>query len=390
MRTASFRGLATDEAPVAIVHDYLTQRGGAERVVLTMLEAFPGAPLYTALYHPERTFPEFANFDVRPTYLDRVSPFRSRHRLALPFLATAFSRMHIAAPVVLCSTSGWSHGAGVTGRRIVYCHSPARWLYQTDRYLGERAPAGAAGAMQVLKQPLLGWDQAAAARPGRWLTNSTLVRDSIQAVYGREAEIVPPPYAVDPRDSRIPVEGVEPGFFLIVSRLLPYKNVGSVVEAFAGLPDQRLVVVGTGPAANQLRQTAGRNVTFLGATSDGQLRWLYANCRALVAASYEDYGLTPLEGAAFGKPAVVLRWGGFLDTVREGVTGVFFDEPAASSIRAAVASSAARAWDPATLRHHAARFSKQIFIERLRRIVAEEATRGTGDVDRQFAERLAG
>ncbi|MDQ3980837.1 MAG: glycosyltransferase [Actinomycetota bacterium] len=363
--------------PVALVHDYLTQRGGAERVVLAMLEAFPGAPLYTALYHPERTFPEFRDVDVRAAYLDRVAPFRARHRLALPLLADAFSRLHVTAPVVLCSTSGWSHGAQVTGRRILYCHSPARWLYQTDRYLGERAHPLAAGAMSVLKQPLLRWDQVAAARPARWLTNSTLVQDSIRTVYGREAEVIPPPYALDPAGTRIPADGLEPGFFLTVSRLLPYKNVGSVVEAFAGLPDQRLVVVGTGPAGKQLRQMAGRNVTFLGTTSDGQLRWLYANCRAVVAASYEDYGLTPLEGAAFGKPAVVLRWGGFLDTVRDGVTGVYFDEPTPSRILAAVRTSAARPWDPATLQRHADAFSKRVFIDRIRRIVDEEARRPT-------------
>jgi glycosyltransferase involved in cell wall biosynthesis len=359
-------------APVAVVHDYLTQRGGAERVVLTMLEAFPGAPLYTALYSPERTFPEFADVDIRLASIDRISPFRARHRLALPFLAAAFSGLHVDATVVLCSTSGWSHGAHVTGRRILYCHSPARWLYQTERYVGERSPL-AAGAMTVMKAPLLRWDRAAAARPARWLTNSTLVRDSIRTIYGRDAEIVPPPFALDPSASRAPVEGIEPGFFLTVSRLLPYKNVGRVVHAFAGLPDQRLVVVGTGPAGKRLRQVAGPNVNFLGTASDAQLRWLYANCRAVIAASYEDYGLTPLEGAAFGKPAVVLRWGGFLDTVRDGVTGVFFDEPTPSAILSAVRASLTRAWETTRLRNHAQAFSKQVFIDRIRRIVAAEA-----------------
>lgn len=359
-------------ARVAIVHDYLTQRGGAERVVLSLVDAFPGAPVYTALYDPERTFPEFANVDVRPTHLNRVSAFRARHRLALPVLAAAFSRMEVTEEVAVCSTSGWSHGARVTGRRILYCHSPARWLHQTERYLGERTPV-AAGTMRALKQPLLRWDRDAAARPARWLTNSTMVRESIRTVYDRDAEVVPPPYALDPADRRLPVDGVDPGFFLIVSRLLPYKNVGAVVQAFDRVPDQRLVVVGTGPAGKHLRRTAGGNVTFLGTTSDEQLRWLYANCRALIGASYEDYGLTPLEAAAFGKPAVVLRWGGFLDTVREGVTGLFFDEPTPPDIAAAVGASTARTWDAETLRTHAAGYSKQVFIDRIRRIAREEA-----------------
>ena len=358
--------------PVAIVHDYVTQRGGAERVVLSMLEAFPGAPLYTALYHPERTFPEFADVDIRLTPLNRVAAFRANHRLALPFLAAAFSRMHVPAEVALCSTSGWSHGARVSGRRVLYCHSPARWLHQTDRYLGERRPVAAA-TVRLLKQPLVRWDRAAADGPARWLTNSTMVRGSIRSVYDREAEVVPPPYTLDPADSLSPIDGVDPGFFLIVSRLLPYKNVDAVVEAFAGLAGHRLVVVGTGPAAKHLRAIGGGNVTFVGTTSDSQLRWLYANCRGLIGASYEDYGITPLEGAAFGKPAVVLRWGGFLDTVREGVTGVFFDEPTPVAIAAAVEASAGRTWSTETLRAHAAGYSKQVFIDRIRRIVAEEA-----------------
>jgi glycosyltransferase involved in cell wall biosynthesis len=358
--------------PVAIVHDYLTQRGGAERVVLTMLEAFPGAPVYTALYNPERTFPEFAGADIRTSDLNHVALFRAQHRLALPFLAPAFSRMHVAAKVVVCSTSGWSHGARVSGRRVLYCHSPARWLHQPDRYLGDRTRL-AAGTLALLRKPLLRWDRAAAAGPARWLTNSTAVRDSIRTVYDRGAELVPPPYAVDPDDSRAPVAGIDPGFFLVVSRLLPYKNVGQVVEAFAALPGRRLVVVGTGPAGKEVARAAGANVTLLGSASDDELRWLYGSCRALIGASYEDYGLTPLEAAAFGKPAVVLRWGGFLDTVRDGFTGVFFDEPTPTAIADAVTRLDGHAWDEAALRAHAAGYSKQVFIDRLRCIVAEEA-----------------
>ncbi|MEA2687115.1 MAG: hypothetical protein QOE93_2310 [Actinomycetota bacterium] len=358
--------------PVAIVHDYLTQRGGAERVVLAMIEAFPQAPVYTALYHPDRTFPEFATADVRTAPLNRVRPFRRDHRLALPFLALTFSRIDVRADVVLCSTSGWSQGARVTGRRVVYCHSPARWLYQSDRYLGGFRPV-AGPALAVLKYPLLRWDRAAAAAPGRWLTNSTEVRSRILDVYRREAELVPPPYAVDPSGAVEPVAKVEPGFFLTVSRLLPYKNVRAVAEAFARLPEKRLVLVGSGPARRQLERAAGPNVTLLGSVGDDQLRWLYANCRGLIAASYEDYGLTPLEGAAFGKPTAALRGGGFLDTVREGVTGVFFDRPDPVAIADAVTRLDAHRWDGDALRAQADRFSTRVFVDALRRIVAEEA-----------------
>ena len=119
---------------VAIVHDYLTQRGGAERVVLAMHRAFPQAPIYTSLYEPDLTFPEFKDLDVRPSYLNRSEFFRHHHRLALPFLAHAFSRFEIDQKVVLCSSSGWAHGVQTAGTKLVYCYCPARWLYKRTDY----------------------------------------------------------------------------------------------------------------------------------------------------------------------------------------------------------------------------------------------------------------
>jgi glycosyltransferase involved in cell wall biosynthesis len=356
---------------VAISHDYLTQRGGAERVVLSMLRAFPRAPLYTSLYDAEGTFPEFRGADVRVTGLDRITPLRQHHRLALPLLAATFSRLRVSADVVLCSSSGWAHATRVDGKKVVYCHTPARWLYQGAHYLSERQLAAKAG-LAVLRPYLLRWDRRAAATSDRYLANSTVVRDRIRNAYGIEAEIVPPPPALGPHGPRQPIDGLEPGFFLCVSRLLPYKNVDAVVGAFS--PDnaeERLVIVGGGPDEDRLRAGAGARVRFLGAVTDEQLRWLYGACAGVVAASYEDYGLTPLEGAAFGKPSAVLRWGGFEDTVEEDKTGVFFERPEANAILDAVRELRARNWDSDEISAHAERFSQQAFEERLREIVAE-------------------
>jgi glycosyltransferase involved in cell wall biosynthesis/ubiquinone/menaquinone biosynthesis C-methylase UbiE len=361
---------------VAIVHDYLTQRGGAERVVLSMLRAFPRAPLYTSLYRPETTFPEFAAADVRTLPLNRVPPLRRYHRLALPLLAPAFSRLEVRADVVLCSSSGWAHGARVPGRKVVYCYTPARWLYQRERYLGDQSPRGAVAALAALRPHLTRWDRRAAASADRYLTLSTAVSERIRALYGRDAEILPPPLTIDPDALAKPVEGLAPGFFLCVSRLLPYKDVAEVCEAFSMLPDERLAVAGDGPDASRLRARAPANVRLLGSVTDAQLRWLYANCAGLLSASYEDYGLTPLEAAAFGKPAAVLRWGGFLDTVREGSTGVFFDVPEPEEIRRAPAVLRSREWDAQAIRAHAESYSESRFVERLRQVVAEEAAAG--------------
>jgi glycosyltransferase involved in cell wall biosynthesis len=357
---------------VALVHDYLTQRGGAERVVLSLTRAFPDAPLFTSLYEPDKTFPEFAGVDVRPGLLNHVGPLRRDHRRALPFLAPAFSRLRVDADVAVVSSSGWAHGARVNGRKIVYCHTPARWLYQPDRYLRGRA-AGARAAGRTLRAPLVRWDKAAAATADRYLANSSVVAERIAELYGVEAEVLPPPPALTPEGPSALVEGVEPGFALCVSRLLPYKNVDAVVQAFAQLDGERLVVAGAGPDEAALRAAAPPNVTVVGRVTDEQLRSLYRESDLLVAASHEDFGLTPLEAASFGKPSVVLRWGGFLDTVREGETGVFFETPTAEAIADALSVARSRAWDAAAIRAHSDTFAEARFIDRIRAIVDESA-----------------
>lgn len=361
---------ATDA--VAIVHDYLTQRGGAERVVLAMAHAFPGAPVYTTLYEPDATFPDFGALDVRTSWLSRVGPLRRRHRLAFPLLAPVVSGWTIDAEVVLCSSSGWAHGVRTPGRRIVYCHAPARWIHQTDRYVaGRRGPRL---ALRTLGPALRRWDARAAHRADRYLANSTVVAAAVAAHYGMTAEVLPPPVVIDVDGPTEPVDGVEPGAFLCVSRLLGYKNVDAVVQAFAALPDERLVVVGDGPEARRLRAAAPRNVRLLGTVGDPALRWLYRNAAGLVAAAYEDFGLTPIEAAAYGCPSAVLRAGGYLDTVVEGETGVMFARPDAHDVADAVERLRARPWDREALETHAGRFSEARFAARLRSVVDEVRT----------------
>ena len=357
-------------APVALVHDYLTQRGGAERVVLTLADGFPDAVIHTSLYDPGATFPGFRDHEVRTLPLDRVALLRDHHRLALPLLAPAFSRLHVDADVTICSSSGWAHGAHVTGAKVVYCHNPARWLYQRDQYLAGSSRVAGAG-MALLAPALRRWDRSAAATADRYLVNSRAVRARVADVYGIDADVVPPPVDIDVLGPRRAPEGLEPGFVLCVSRLLAYKNVGAVVAAFERLPDLRLVVVGTGPLAEELAAAAPANVTVLGRVEDDELRWLYGACLGLVAASYEDFGLTPVEAAAFGRPTAALRWGGFLDTISEGTTGCFFDEPTPDAIARSVRALADGPWDEDALRAHAASYSSARFLARVHEVVDE-------------------
>jgi glycosyltransferase involved in cell wall biosynthesis len=354
---------------VALVHDYITQRGGAERVVLAMLRALGEVPVFTSLYEPDSTFREFRQADIRTSPLNHIPLLRKSHRLALPLLAPTFSRLKVDADLAICSSSGWAHGARVSGKRVVYCHAPARWLYQRDRYSAPRSPGRA--ALAVLGPPLERWDRAAARSATRYLANSRAVAQQVREIYGIDAEVLPPPPGLTPEGEREAIAGIEPGFILCVTRLQRYKNVDAVVDAFRRLPEQRLVVAGDGPDADSLRRSAPGNVSFLGPVADAQLRWLYAACAGTVSAAHEDFGLVPVEAASFGRPTAALAFGGFLDTVEEGATGVFFQRPEPELIAEAIRNLIGRGWDESELVHGAARFAEPVFANRLREIVGE-------------------
>ena len=362
---------ATSLPAVAIVHDYLTQRGGAERVVLSMLKAFPGAPLYTSLYEPDATFPEFADYEVRTLWTNRLRSLRDDHRRGLAMYPLAFSGLRITdAEVVVCSSSAFAHGVRTDAPKIVYCHTPPRWLYdEAGTYL-----AGWSGPVRVANRavsvPMRRWDRRAAHSAASYIANSTVVRDRIRTTYGIAAPVVAP--AVSPPISDIvPVPAVRRPFMLCASRLLAYKNVDAIVAAFELVTDASLVVVGDGPEARRLRAIAGANVMFLGPVTDGELCWLYSQCEGVVAAAFEDFGLTPIEAAAFGKPSAALRAGGFLDTVVQAKTGVFFENLTPGAIAAGVHRILTHPWDERAIRRHAAHFGEDRFAEALRAVAID-------------------
>ena len=367
---------------VAIAHDYLTQLGGAEKTVLNMSRAFPDAPIYTMLYDADATFPEFRDLDVRVPMFNKVKPFRKHHRAALPILPLVARSIYIDADVVLSSSSGWAHGFRTNGRKLVYCHSPARWLYQSAAYLGDKGNTAARLGLRAAAPYLRSWDRREALRSDRYLANSTEIRGRISDAYGIDADIVFPPVS---KPATAHVESIpevtewlrgdapDDSFYLVVSRLLPYKNVDAIVRAFAG-SNRRLVVVGHGPQADQLRALKGDNVVMLSHLSDGTLAWLYKNCRAIIAASYEDYGLTPLEAGVWGKPAIALRFGGFLDTILEDVSGMYFDTPTPQAVADALNRFESMRFDPDKVRRHVNQFSQQSFAEQLRTAVEQLAS----------------
>lgn len=362
---------------IAIAHDYLTQRGGAERLVLSICRAFPEAEVHTLFYAPEQTYPEYRRKRIRTSVLNRIGVLRRDPRLAMPILAPFASRMRIDADVVIASSSGWAHAFPTGGRTLVYCHSPARWLYLPEDYLGDAGRLDPKRVVvKLLGRALRRWDRRVAARADAYLANSSVVRERIRDVYGIDAPTLFPPFSPDVAQgdqAAIPelagwagADGTESGHFLVVSRLQPYKHVDRVIEAFRAMPERRLLVIGKGPEGDRLRALAPRNVRLVEGLSDAQMRWAYGHAAALVAASHEDFGLTPLEAGAHGVPTVALRAGGYLDTIRDGVNGLFFEEADPQQIREAVGRAGETRFDPAAIREHVQGFSEERFIEALR------------------------
>jgi glycosyltransferase involved in cell wall biosynthesis len=271
------------------------------------------------------------------------------------------------ADVVVCSSSGWAHGIGGAAARVVYCYTPARWLYRPNDFTpGPAARAALGVAAPVLRR----WDRRQALGAARYLTTAPGIAERIREVYGIEAEVLTPPPGLSEAGPREPVAGVGEGIVLCGARLLPDKHVDLLVAAAPSL-DREVVVVGDGPEARRLRSAAPVNVRFLARTSDAGLRWLYDRASVLAAPAEEDYGLTPVEAAAFAVPTVARSGGGHLVTVVDGTTGRLVQDPTPAAFGAALREALDHPWDRARLRSHANDLSEPAFARRLREVVDE-------------------
>lgn len=357
-------------ATVAIAHDYLTQRGGAERVVVEICRSFPGALLHTSLYDSDATFPAFKSFDVRPSRCCDHPVFRRDHRRLFPILAPMMRARKIEADVLIASSSGWAHGMQSSGHKIVYCHTPARWIYRSEEAM-KGAGLRYRASVSALRPALRRWDQRAARTADSYLANSLNTRDLIREVYGIDAEVLPPPLALDVAGEVTPICDLDSVDILVVSRLRSQKNVDLVIAAARELPSRHFAIVGIGHLMEALMVDAPPNVQFLGTVSDDQLRWMYQNAEMLLAPAHEDFGLTPIEAAAHGVPTVAFRSGGYCETVIDGRSGVFFDELEVDQVVAAIRSCTSVGWSVEDIQACAEPYDRNRFAGRLRALVAE-------------------
>ncbi|MFY9884432.1 MAG: glycosyltransferase [Candidatus Cybelea sp.] len=345
---------------VALVHDYLNQRGGAERVFAHIARAWPDAPIFTALYDERIVGDLFPASRVRGSHLARI-PFANKYFRALaPFYPRAFEAFDLSSyDTILSSTTSWAKGVRVppAAVHVCYVNTVSRFAFARDEYVPRLA--------RPFVDRLVVWDREAAKRPTRFVANSRNVAERIRKYYGRDSDVLHCPVDLD----RFTVGPGGSDYFVVASRLLPYKRIDLAIRA-AAIANVPLLVAGTGPAESSLRERArGTTTTLLGYVSDARLNELIGNARAAIVPGEEDFGLVPLEAAATGRPTIAYRRGGALETIVEGQTGAFFDEPDAESLAGALRYFDPSRYDPQWLRAHAERFSPAKFTQRLQAIV---------------------
>jgi len=355
---------------VALVHDYLVQGlRGAERVLAVLHEMWPAAPVYTLVHDPEAMGPEFADWDIRTSFIQRLPGGVRHYQKLIALMPAAVERLPLGEyDLVISDSSAWTKSARQRegARHVCYCHSPARFLWHwSDEYVASLAAnAVAKGLARAIIPGLRRWDKRTARRPTHLLANSAAVRERIRRYWEREAEVIHP--SVD-TDSFRPEDGDEE-YYLVVAALNAYKRVGLAVEAFTEL-GKPLVVIGEGPLRRQIEQQAGPSIRLLGKVPEEELRRHYARCRAFVMPQEEDFGLAPVEAMSSGRPVIAYGAGGALETVVAGETGVFFQEQTPTSLVEAVRRFEGLSFTKARCRARALEFDTERFKERFRAYV---------------------
>ena len=354
---------------VAIVHDYLNQPGGAEKVVEVFVEMFPGAPVFTSVYDPDAMPAVWRDVDVRTSFMQRLGPRLKVAKALLPLYPLAFESFDLSEyDLVLSSTTAFAKGVLTRPgtAHVCYCNNPTRFLWTYGDYVArESLPPGSRFVLPVVASALRVWDFAAAQRVDHFVAGSHNAARRIAKYYRRDSEVLQAPIDVN---AYTPAPDEVADYFLVVSRLQSYKRLDLAVEACSRL-NVPLLVIGDGPDRPRLESLAGPSVRFLGRVSNEEAVHHLARCRALIFPGEEDFGLTPLEAQASGRPVIALRRGGALETVREGETGVFFDEASIESLIEALRTFHDD-FNPQVLRANAARFDKQPFKQRLETILA--------------------
>jgi len=350
---------------IAIVSDPLVQRGGAERVVEVMAETFPDAPVFALLYSKESGPASLAD-RVVPSMLNRIPGATKRHRWLFPLYPAAIESFDLSGyDIILSSHHSVAKNVlrGADQFHISYCHTPMRALW--ERSLERRSfPKPLAPVAETVMRTMRVWDYAGAAHVDEFIANSLTTQRRIARHYRRESTILAPP--IDTTKFR-PATTPAGDYYLVASRLIPYKRVDLAVAATAAI-GRRLVVVGAGPGVREIQEP---HVDYRGHVDDAELVGLMQGARAMIFGANEDFGMAPVEMMACGRPVVAYGEGGARETVVDGVTGVFSMEQSTAAFVDAIRRFETMALDPVAIRAHAETFSRARFVDKLRELVVE-------------------
>lgn len=352
---------------LALVHDWLNQVGGAEDVLATLVNTYPDSPIYTSIYAPDMMPDVYRQWPIKTLWLDNMPAIHNHHQPYLPLYPLAWGGLDLSAyDVIVSNKSGFCHGLqyGPNTVHVCYCLAPTRYVWQLDGYL---AREGLGAAAKMVLRPLVSWlkrwDYAAAQRVTHFIAISTEIQQRIQQYYNRESVIIYPPVQTQ---RFMPVsDAAQVGdYFLIVSRLIPYKRIDLAVQAATRL-NLPLKIGGKGRDLERLKSMAGPTVEFLGFVPDDDLPDLMARCKAFIFPGLEDFGITPVQAQAAGRPVIAYRGGGALDTVLPGQTGEFFDELTVDSLAQVMQTFDASRYDVQTMRRHALQFDEAVFTRQM-------------------------
>jgi glycosyltransferase involved in cell wall biosynthesis len=364
---------------VALVHDYLNQNGGAEKVLEVLHDQYPDAPVYTSIYAPELMPADYRTWHIHTSFMQHLPFIHRHHQPYLMLYPSAFERFRLDDyDLVLSSSSAFAKSVHVPHDvpHICYCHSPMRFVWDFERYAErERMNGFARRVLPLFLKQMRQWDLESAQRVDTFIANSTAVAQRIKKYWGRDSEVIYPPVDIDAMQSA--AAGEVGDYFLLVSRLVPYKRFDIAIDAFntLGLP---LKIIGSGRAREDLERRAGPTIEFLGFVSEEEKRRLFARCRAAIFPAEDDFGIAQVEVQAAGRPVIALGAGGALDTVVDGVTGILFQPQTPEGVIEAVRRFETIDFSTNEIVRRAKRFSRARFERDIARIV-----------DRSIHERTA-
>lgn len=352
---------------IALVHDWLTNMGGAERLIINFKELYPEAPIYTTVYNPENLDKELQNIDVRTSFLQKKKKARTNHQKYFPLMPMAFESFDLNEyDIVLSSSTSCAKGV-ITNpdtMHVCYCNSPMRYGWEFYYEYTENMGYFKKSLVRYLMNYIRVWDQVSSNRVDYFIANSENVAKRIWKHYRRESVVIHP--AV--RTKLFNISEIDEDYFLIVSRLVPYKKIDIAVKAFddLGLP---LVIIGGGPELDKLKVMAKDNIKFLGRQPDEVIKEYYSKCRAFIFPGEEDFGITPVEAQASGRPVIAYGRGGALETVVEGETGIFFKQQTVESLKEALNKFDKMKFDKVKIREHAMQFDEDKFKKKINNFI---------------------